>query len=112
MQNLIENHFVWVVENKDKIEGYGLLFINKEKNIAEIGGLYLTPIVIGFGLGKEVIKEMKSIAKDAEFTSIFLESTITSKPFYEKQGAIQYKEDITLPIGGVPVERHPMKIDL
>lgn len=37
-KSLIENQFVWVVESQGVIEGYGLLFINKEKSLAEIGG--------------------------------------------------------------------------
>lgn len=56
--------------------------------------------------------EMKLEAKRLGFKSVFLESTITSKLFYEKQGAIQYKEDMAIAIGGVPVECHPMRIDL
>lgn len=55
---------------------------------------------------------MKLEAKRLGFKSVFLESTITSKLFYEKQGAIQYKEDMAIAIGGVPVECHPMRIDL
>ena len=34
-KSLIENHYVWVVEKAGSIEGYGLLFIDKENKSAE-----------------------------------------------------------------------------
>jgi hypothetical protein len=39
-------------------------------------------------LGKQIIEEMKAIARIKEFQSIVFESTMISKAFYEKQGAI------------------------
>lgn len=110
--NLIKNQHVWVVELDDKIEGYGLLFINKEKNIAEIGALYFTPKVLGMGHGRVIVKEMKEVVSSLGLKEVYLSSTKTSKKFYEKQGFIQYEEDDSTLIGGVPVEGHPMKIVL
>ena len=118
-RNLIENHYVWVVELEEAIEGYGLLFIDTAISIesdkskkAEIGGLYLTPGVLGQGLGHIIINEMKEVVTSLGLKEIYLSSTKTSKKFYEKQGFWQYEEDDSTPIGGVPVEGHPMKIEL
>lgn len=108
--NLIKNHHVWVIDLGGKIEGYGLLFIGEEK--AEIGALYFTPKVLGQGLGRIMVQEMKEVSQSLGFKEIYLSSTKTSKKFYEKQGFIQYAEDDFCQIGGVPVEGHPMKIDL
>jgi len=74
--------------------------------------LYLTPSVIGQGLGKEIIDQIKAVAKKLGYNEIFLSSTKTSKGFYEKQGFHQYEEDDCLKIGGLPIEGHPMKITL
>jgi len=111
-KNLIINHHVWVVGANKKIEGYGLLFEDKEKTYLEIRALYLTPIVLRQGLGKKIIDQMKEMAKELEYKEIFLSSTKTSKEFYEKQGFHQYEEDNCINIGGVPIEVHPMKIEL
>ncbi|TNF04278.1 MAG: GNAT family N-acetyltransferase [Deltaproteobacteria bacterium] len=109
-RNLIDNHHVWVVESDGKVEGYGLLFVSESQ--FEIGGLYFTPKVLGLGLGKKIIDEMKVVAKSLGAKEIFLSSTKTSKKFYEKQGFHQYDEDDVSMIGGVPVEGHPMKISV
>ena len=101
-----------MVECKGKIEGYGLLFINKERKLAEVGALYFTKEVLGLGLGKEIVEHMKKVAKDLGHREIFLSSTKTSKKFYEKQGFWQYDDDDSTLIGGVLVEGHPMKIEL
>ncbi|OUR93553.1 hypothetical protein A9Q84_18975 [Halobacteriovorax marinus] len=111
-RQLIAEQNVWVVERDNIIEGYGLLFISKEKKSAEIGALYLTPCVLGLGLGKEIITQMKQVSKELGFKEIYLDSTKTSKKFYESIGAIQYKENIQVQIGGLPFECHPMRIEL
>ncbi len=108
--SLIKNQHVWVVELLGAVEGYGLLFINKDQ--AEIGALYFTPTVLGQGLGRIMVQEMKEVALSLGFKEIFLSSTKTSKKFYEKLGFIQYEEDDFCLLGGVKVEGHPMKIDL
>lgn len=108
--NLIKNHHVWVVELAGSIEGYGLLFIGKK--VAEIGALYFTPKALGQGLGHIMVNQMKEVALSLGFKEIYLSSTKTSKKFYEKQGFHQYEEDDSTLIGGVPVEGHPMKIEL
>lgn len=111
-KSLIQQQHVWVVECDGVIQGYGLLFINQEKSLAEIGGLYLTAKVVGLGLGKQIISEMKLKAKQLGFTVLHLSSTITSKEFYQKQGAQQVGEDQLVSINGMPIECHPMQIQL
>lgn len=107
-RKLILNQYVWIVEKDNKIEGYGLLFCSE--GVAEIGGLYFTPEVLGQGYGKVIIDQIKEVAKSLGHKEIILSSTKTSKKFYEKQGFFQYDEDDRSMIGGVPVEGHPMKI--
>lgn len=108
-RNLIANHHVWVAVKNNKIEGYGLLFDEGNKNI-EIGGLYLTPEVCGQGLGKEIVFYMKELSKILGKSKMILSSTVTSKKFYEAQGFVQKGEDDSTMIGGVPVEGHPMEL--
>ncbi|MCF8058662.1 MAG: GNAT family N-acetyltransferase [Bacteriovoracaceae bacterium] len=109
-KRLIEEQAVWVIEKSGKIEGYGLLFKDKDKPVAEIGALYFTPEVNGKGFGKEIVFYMKEFAKISGVKEIYLSSTKTSKGFYEAQGFKQYCEDDSTIIGGVAVEGHPMKL--
>ncbi len=111
-QKLIENHFVWVVEYDEAIEGYGLLFINEQEEKGEVAALYLTPKVLKKGLGREIIFYIKEMAKIKGLKELFLSSTKTSKKFYESQGFHQYEEDDVSKLGGVVIEGHPMKLDL
>lgn len=39
----------------------------------------MTPKVLGLGLGKEIVDQMKEVARDLGHSSIFLSSTKTSK---------------------------------
>lgn len=115
-RKLIDNQYMWVVEDQGIVEGYGLLWFypeNHEKEgQADIGGLYLTPKVLGRGLGKEIVFYIKEMAKVVGVSEVYLSSTKTSKKFYESQGFKQYEKDDVSMIGGVPVEGHPMKVKL
>jgi len=111
-RKLIEEQAVWVVESNGKIEGYALLFSDKDKPTAEIGALYFTSVVCGKGLAKEMLFYMKEFAKVFGKKEIYLSSTKTSKSFYKAQGFEQYADDDSCMIGGVAVEGHPMKLIL
>lgn len=112
---MIPNTYGWL-KRAGEIEGYGLLWFfpeeSEHRDKADLGGLYLTSKVLGKGLGKEIVFYMVEIAKIRGVKEIILSSTTTSKNFYESQGFHQYDEDDVTMIGGVPVEGHPMKMDL
>lgn len=112
LEACIKNDDVWVVESDGKIEGYGHLKTWKEKNYAEVMGLYLTPVVIGKGLGRVIINLIKERAKERGFEKLNLSSTKTSKNFYESAGFQQFSPDDSCLIGGVEIEGHPMEVSL
>lgn len=112
--NAIKNDLVWVVENKNSIEGYGHLKIFEKEGLkqAHILGLYLTPQVIGNSLGKKIIDMMLEKCRAAQVKQISLESTITAQEFYRKMGFVASGLEITIEISGTPIRCYPMKIVL
>ncbi len=106
---MITQDHVWVVELNGEIEGYGHLFIVDKEKHAEVMGLYLTPKVIGLGLGQELLFYIKEMAKVLGAHELYLSSTKTSKRFYEKHGFMQYEDNKCFSIAGVEFEGHPMR---
>ncbi len=103
---------VWVAEKGGIIEGYAHLFVDKERDCAEIRGLYLTPAVTSQGHGKTLVEAMKEKAQAMGVSRIELSSTVTSKRFYEGQGFFQFGEDNCCLINGVSIEGHSMRYEL
>lgn len=112
LEACIKNDDLWVVENNGKIEGYGHLKTWKEKNHAEVMGLYLTPSVAGKGLGKTIINLIKERTRELGFEKLDLSSTKTAKSFYESAGFKQVGPNDSCLIGGVEIEGHPMEVSL
>ena len=101
------NDHIWVVEYQQKIEGHGFIRI-KEKQ-AYILSLYLTPTVLGQGLGKELMNRMLAVAKEAHVTAVILESTLTAHKFYQRFGFVDTQPLQKRMIAGYPVSCIPMQ---
>ena len=100
--------WVWVVEKKGVIEGHA--FISKmTEDKAHIGGLYLTPTVVGAGFGGQLMSLMFQAARDFGVEKIVLESTLTAHAFYRHHGFEDVGACQTAEIGGYPVRYIPMQ---
>jgi predicted acetyltransferase/N-acetylglutamate synthase-like GNAT family acetyltransferase len=112
--NAIKNDFVWVVEHKGEIEGFGHIRIFDKDGLlkAHIHGLYFTPEVLGFGLGYEIAKLMILEAQKASAQVMTLESTITAHAFYKSLGFEESGPMKTLEINGENVRCYPMVMRL
>ncbi|MBX7232051.1 MAG: GNAT family N-acetyltransferase [Bdellovibrionales bacterium] len=110
----IKNDFVLVVEFQNSVEGYGHLRILEKNGLrqAHIFGLYLTPKVIGQSFGKMIFEIMLEEVKLSKIKKVTLESTLTAKSFYRKQGFVDDGSQITAEIGGSKVRCYPMKMEI
>ena len=102
---------LWVVECDGRIEGHAGMRI-KDPQRASVFGLYLTPIVLGKGLGKQLLSLMISAAQREGVACITLDSTITAHRFYMKNGFVDTNTIQTGTIGGSTVRYFPMKFTL
>ena len=104
------NDHIWVVELDDKIEGHG--FIRLEETQAKILSLYLTPVILGKGYGKQLMKLMLNTARDTELTAIVLDSSLTAQSFYKSFGFVDSGPLRKVAIAGHLVSSIPMHYSL
>ena len=104
---------VWVVDQGGIIRGMGYLDLAKEqRDTAFVYCLYLTPEVLGKGLGKRIMEKLFEEARKWKVKKILLESTITALEFYTKVGFKKTGEKQQSPIGGHLVSYYPMEMQL
>ena len=110
----IRTGYVWIVEYKGAIHGVGniRMYSEEDKQQSYLNALYLTPDVQGKGVGSVLITLMIETAKDLQASTIFLDSTITGKRFYERNGFVDCGSMKKVDIGGYPVTCFPMRMDL
>jgi GNAT superfamily N-acetyltransferase len=108
----IKNGHVWVVESVDGIFGHAYIKILAEagESKAHIHGLYLTPEVVGHGIGRKLGELMLATARNADVKIVTLESTLTAHGFYRHLGFADVGLVQTMTIGGFPVRYIPMSI--
>ena len=73
-----------IIAEKDGIV-VGMMALSKKENVGWIDQLYLSPEVVGQGIGTELVKMAKSILGPPICLHTFQEST-EAKRFYEKNG--------------------------
>ncbi len=110
----ITNHIVYVVIINDSIEGYAQLKFYTDNNVkkAHIMGLYLTSIASGKNLGTKSLQKLMSEAYANSVKQITLESTLTSKIFYLKNGFKEIGTTETISINGQAIRCIPMAKNL
>ena len=97
-----------MVEKQGVIEGHA--FISKvTEDKAHIGGLYLTPAVVGAGFGGQLMSLMLQAARDFGVERIVLQSTLTAHAFYRRYGFVDVDGCQTAIFGGQPVRYIPMQ---
>lgn len=107
----IQNQFYLVVELENKIVGFCQLkarFVDGIKQ-AHLFGLYLTPEIIGHGVGQKLLNLVFEHCRHEEFKKITLMATITALNFYKKNGFIQLGEITGIVMDGVSVRSHKME---
>ena len=107
-ERAIVEDYVWVVEHDDQIEGHGFIKINGAT--AHIYSLYVTPVVLGKGYGKAIMKLMLNTAREQGVQEITLESSLTAHQFYQHFGFVDTEALKKVMIGGYPVRCIPMRL--
>jgi GNAT superfamily N-acetyltransferase len=105
---------VWVIELDKVIQGSCYIRIFEEDAVpkAHIHCLYITPEVLGKGLGLKLARLMIAKAKESGAKSVTLESTITAHEFYKKLGFSDTGPIAQSIIGGYPVSNYPMVLNI
>jgi GNAT superfamily N-acetyltransferase len=110
----IAQGFVWVVEHEGAIHGHAYIRILDEgsETKGHIHGLYLTPEVLGKGLGRRLAELMLEKARRAGAGSVTLDSSLTAHGFYQHLGFRDSGPMKRQDIGGSLVRGYPMAIQL
>lgn len=110
----ITNQIVYVILIHDLIEGYAQLkfYTGNDVKKAHVMGLYLTSQASGKNLGTKLLQKLLSDAHDNGAHQITLESTLTSKEFYLKNGFVEKGTIETITINGEAIRCIPMTKNL
>ena len=108
----VKNGFVWVVEFEKSIHGHGYIRLFEENNEkrAHIHGLYLTPEILGKGMGYRLAALMLEKARASGVERITLESTLTAHDFYKRLGFKDTGPIKSMEIAGYSVRYFPMEL--
>lgn len=108
----IDKGFVWVVELRGRIEGVGAIAVRPDQKIGHIHAMYLTPEVVGTGLGRRLMTTVLDRLGALGVDTVTLDSTITAHEFYKKFGFEDCGPARQSPIGGSLVTSFPMRLVL
>lgn len=81
-----KNKFIVVAEDKTELAGFGELEPN-----GHIDRFYISKNFIGKGVGKEIYSRLEKEALKNFLPELFVEASITAKPFFEKLGFVVQK---------------------
>jgi putative acetyltransferase len=80
-QESFKNKYVFVAELESTIAGFGELEPN-----GHIDRFYISHLFVGKGVGKKIYAELETKARELRLERLFVEASITAKPFFEKLG--------------------------
>ena len=106
----IQEDLVWVVEDHGVIQGYACV-VRKEWNgvkRARLMALYLTPNVLGHGVGKDLLQLALRQIQLEGMSEISLLSTLNAHSFYLKHGFVDTGAEQLMPMGSGKVRAIPM----
>ena len=86
----IRDNHVYVFEREGEIRGFYALCVNGDK--AELEHLWVTPALIGSGIGKELFLDAMEWAATLEVREIEISADPNAAGFYERMGASQIGE--------------------
>lgn len=110
MLNGIATHSVWVIEHEGQVEGFCHVIVDKDEDgaYANLASLYLTPKVVGHGLGRALMEVAESHLRLINIRRVKLNSTITSENFYLKMGYQKTADCTEYTVRGVGIPCIPM----
>lgn len=82
-----ENKWVFVAQDGDVLAGFGELEPN-----GHIDRFYIAESAVGKGVGRIIYKAIEQMAYDQKIDRLFVEASITAKPFFAKMGFKLVKE--------------------
>ncbi|KZL48947.1 acetyltransferase [Nodularia spumigena CENA596] len=83
----LKSKLTYVVEEDSKIVGFGELETN-----GHIDRFYCHKDFQGQGVGTKILEQIELTAKSLEIKKLFVEASITAKPFFERKNFIMVKK--------------------
>ena len=103
--NSLKSKFTYVAEKDGKIIGFGELEAN-----GHIDRFYCHKDFQGQGVGTKILEQIELTARDLKINKLFVEASITAKPFFEKkQFIVEKKQEVER--GGQTLINFVMKKD-
>lgn len=90
-----ENKLVFVAEENGQLAGFGEL-----ENDGHIGRFYVAKEYIGKGVGKNIYFHLEDYAKKNHIRSLYVEASITAKPFFLAMGFSEVEKQ-TVNLNGI-----------
>ncbi len=84
------NNIGLIAIQNGEVVGYGF-FNNQDK---EVKGIYLVPDAAKNGIGRKILSELESIAKEYGLDELVLDSTLNAVGFYEKCGFRKIRDEL------------------
>jgi GNAT superfamily N-acetyltransferase len=106
--DFIRDNHVYVAEDNGEIRGFYALCVAGDK--AELEHLWVTPAMIGTGIGKELFLDAMERAAKLNVNAVEISSDPNAAGFYKRMGATQIGE-IDSSIEGQPRKIPRLKID-
>ena len=111
--DFIHDHHVYVVETEGEIRGFYALCVGDDSESirkAELEHLWVTPALIGTGIGKELFLDAMERAAALEVRDVEIVADPNAAGFYERMGATQIGE-VDSPIDGQSRKIPRLKIE-
>src|SRR6185503_640381 len=89
--DFIRDNYVYVAEENGEIRGFYALCV-ADDNKAELEHMWVTPAVIGTGVGKELFLDAMERAAKLDLNSVEISSDPNAVGFYKRMGATQIGE--------------------
>jgi len=89
--DFIRDNHVYVAEENGEIRGFYALCV-ADDNKAELEHMWVTPAVIGTGVGKELFLDAMERAAKLDLSSVEISSDPNAVGFYKRMGATQIGE--------------------
>jgi GNAT superfamily N-acetyltransferase len=105
----IENNQVYVAEVDGEIRGFYALCVIDDK--AELEHMWVQPVYIGTGIGKDLFLDAMERAAKMNVSEIELSADPNAAGFYERMGATRIG-DVDSEIDGKPRKLPRMKVDV
>ena len=101
-QRFIETGNILVAVNNNKVVGFG--HFDKQGDLMETKGLYVSPDSIGRGFGKLMMTEIEIQAKNTGCSGMIVSSSVNAVGFYKKYGFVNEEESVHHEEGSISLQ--------